>query len=247
MITSTSAACRVGLLLEERAPPDHDTDVARPRRRRPVDEVHALPVWRHVVLRAPVSRSDERHAQRVGDTESQLSSRLELDRPAMKTAFTIDVEKLLPIAAPDGLAAAVAGHHETPRWARHRADGDDRSASLLRNVGEPLSVRRYPRVVLGERPGKDRLGRTRRPRATRSTRRPAPIVAGRVLTMRERPSGDQSVGSQYASGHGSSCITPVPSAAAMLNRRSLKLPDPYANRRPSGDHTGRIDRNRWPW
>ena len=158
MITSTSAACRVGLLLEERAPPDHDTDVARPRRRRPVDEVHVLPVWRHVVLRAPVSRSDERHAQRVGNTESQLSSRLELDRPAMKTAFTIDVEKLPPIAAPDGLAAAVAGYHETPRWARQRADGDDRSASFLRNVGEPLSVRRYPRVVLGERPGKDRLG-----------------------------------------------------------------------------------------
>ena len=57
------------LLLEERAPPDHDTDVARPQRRRPVDEVHVLPVWRHVVLRAPVSRSDERHAQRDGHSE----------------------------------------------------------------------------------------------------------------------------------------------------------------------------------
>ena len=61
----------------------------------------------------------------------------------------------------------------------------------------------------------------------------------RVLTMRERPSGDQSVGSQYAPGHGSSCATPVPSAAAMLNRRSFKVPDPYANRSPSGDHTGK--------
>ena len=30
----------------------------------------------------------------------------------------------------------------------------------------------------------------------------------------------------------------MPSAAAMLNRRSFKVPDPYANRRPSGDHTG---------
>ena len=146
-------------LLEERPPPDHDMDVARPRRRRPVDEVHALPVWRHVVLRAPVSRSDERDAQRVGDTECQLPARLALHRPATKTAFKIDVEKLLPIAPPDGLAAAVAGHHETPRWTRHRADGDHRPASLLRHVGEPLSVRRYPRVVLGERPGKNRLGR----------------------------------------------------------------------------------------
>ena len=35
-------------LLEERAPPDYEVDVARPRRRRPVDEVHVLPVWRRV-------------------------------------------------------------------------------------------------------------------------------------------------------------------------------------------------------
>lgn len=76
--TSTNSArlSRQPSLLEERAPPDHDTDVARLWRRRPVDEVHVLPVWRHVVLRAPVSRSDERHVQRVGDTECQLSGRL---------------------------------------------------------------------------------------------------------------------------------------------------------------------------
>src|SRR5215213_8070142 len=76
--TSTNSARRSGQrsLLEERAPPDHDTDVARLWRRRPVDEIHLLPVWRHVVLRAPVSRSDEGHVQRVGDTECQLSGRL---------------------------------------------------------------------------------------------------------------------------------------------------------------------------
>ena len=34
-------------------------------------------------------------------------------------------------------------------------------------------------------------------------------------------------------------MTPVPSAAAMLSRRSFRVPDPYASRRPSGDHTGR--------
>ena len=67
---------------------------------------------------------------------------------------------------------------------------------------------------------------------------PVPLVVRRVLTMRERPSGDQSVGSQYAPGHGSSCATPVPSAAAMLNRRSFIVAEEYANRLPSGDHTG---------
>ena len=156
-------------LLEERAPPDHDTDVARPRRRRPVDEVHALPVWRHVVLRAPVSRSDGRNAQRVGDTECQFSARLALDRPATKTAFKIHVENLLLIAPPDGLAAAVARHHETARWARHRADGDNRPASLLRHVGEPFSFRRDPRVVPRGTARKESPWPTRRPRATRST------------------------------------------------------------------------------
>ena len=48
---ATHAAC----LPEERAPAEDDIDIARPRRRRPVDEVHALPIWRHVVLGAPVS------------------------------------------------------------------------------------------------------------------------------------------------------------------------------------------------
>ena len=33
-------------------------------------------------------------------------------------------------------------------------------------------------------------------------------------------------------------MTPVPSAAAMLSRRSFRVPDPYASRSPSGDHTG---------
>ena len=35
--------------------------------------------------------------------------------------------ELGPIAVPDGLTAAVARHHETPRWARHRTDRDERS------------------------------------------------------------------------------------------------------------------------
>src|SRR5688500_10556401 len=74
----------------------------------------------------------------------------------------INVEQFVSITAPDGLAAAAAGHDEPRRWTRHRADGHRRPASLFRNVGQPLAVRRYPRVVLGKRPGEDRLGRTAR-------------------------------------------------------------------------------------
>src|SRR4051794_26382900 len=42
-------------LLEERTPANHDVDLARPRRSRVVDEIEALPIWRQVVLRPPVS------------------------------------------------------------------------------------------------------------------------------------------------------------------------------------------------
>src|SRR5688572_28254324 len=115
----TSRLCRsarVGcFLFQKRLPPDHQADVVRPRHRCPVDEVDGLRVWRHVILRAPVPRSDERHGQRVTHTERELAAWLALHRSATKTAFTIDVEKLVSIATPDRLTAAAAGHHDTPR------------------------------------------------------------------------------------------------------------------------------------
>jgi hypothetical protein len=40
-----------------------------------VDEEDALPIWRHVVLRAPVSGSDERHGQRDGPAEEPAARR----------------------------------------------------------------------------------------------------------------------------------------------------------------------------
>ena len=51
-------------------------------------------------VRLNIAAEESRHPVLV-DTERQLSVRLALDRPATKTAFTIDVEKLMPIAAPD--------------------------------------------------------------------------------------------------------------------------------------------------
>src|SRR5687768_8817036 len=55
-----------------------------------------------------------------------------------------------------------------------------------------------------------------------------------------RPSTLQSVGSQYAAGHGKDCSIFVPSAAAIFNVRwpcrPGRLPDTYARRFPSGDH-----------
>ena len=164
---------------------------------RVVDEIDALSVRRHVVLRSPVPRSDERHVQRDSWTERQLSSRSASHRSATKMAFTIDVEQLLPVAAPDGLAAAVVGDHETPWWPGHRTNGHFRSASLLRDVRQPLSVGRYPRVISGNDP--ERIASAEPPSST-GTRHTSPgrtpNTVGRVLTMRSRPSGDQSVGSQ---------------------------------------------------
>ena len=142
---------------------------------RVVDEIDALPIRRHVVLRPPVPRSDERHVQRDSWTERQLSSRSASHRSATKMAFAIDVEQLLPVAAPDGLAAAIVGHHETPGWTdMARTDTSGRPASS-ETYASHCSVGRYPRVVLGERPGENRLGRTA------GRERHAPHIAVRTI------------------------------------------------------------------
>src|SRR5262249_46960358 len=65
----------------------------------------------------------------------------------------------------------------------------------------------------------------------------------RRLTKSSRPSGDQSVGSQYSAGHGSVRNTRVPSALAMvmfLPPDDDGYPTTYASRPPSGDQTGKI-------
>jgi hypothetical protein len=92
--------------------------------------------------------------QGIGRSEGELSAGFMQHRSTTKAAVAIDIEKLAPITAPDGLAAAIAGHDSTTRRARRRPDGRVRPASLFRHVGEPLPVRRQPRVVLGEASGR---------------------------------------------------------------------------------------------
>src|SRR5688572_7745004 len=78
----------------------------------------------------------------------------------MEATLAIDVKKFVPIATPDRLAAAAAGHHEPPRWTRQRPHGHLRPAGLVGHVRQPLSIGRYPCVVLGKWSRQDRLGRT---------------------------------------------------------------------------------------
>jgi hypothetical protein len=145
-------------LLEEGPPPDQNIDAARPGRRCMVDEIDSLSIPRHVVLRAPVSRSNEWHAQRDGLTECQLPAWLTSHRSATKTPFKIDVEQLVSIAAPNGLAATAAGHSAPPRRARHRSNGDLRSPSLLGDVSQPLLRLRLQRGCGVRGWGRDGLG-----------------------------------------------------------------------------------------
>lgn len=125
-------------LLEQRPPADRDVDIARPGRRRPVDEVHALTVGRHVVVRAPVSRPDERHAQQHGCSEYRLCTS---NGTSTKAPVEIDIEEFASISSPDRLAATIVGRHEAPRGARHRPDEHLSPSILLGHVGQPPTVR----------------------------------------------------------------------------------------------------------
>lgn len=185
-------------LLEQLTPADDNADLARPGGPRVVDEIEAVPIWRYVVLRLPVPRSDERHVQRDGRTERQLSSWLAFHRAATKTALTIDVEKFASVSAPDGLAAAPVGNHETPGEARHRVDGNVRSTGLLGDIAACVCApRRLQRAASSGRSSqRSERGSTNAPRASRADgrTRPAqgPSVATRPPSARPRAAGEPS-------------------------------------------------------
>jgi hypothetical protein len=167
-----------------------------------------------------------------GGAEGETSARAWPDGDREQAAFWSCEEELGAVVPPHRLIPAAARDRKSPCRTGQAAHGHFGPAGLVGDVREPATIGRNPRVALRKRFGEERL---RRPSA------PIGIVQTSVpptVSTRNRPSGDQSLGSHGDFGHAIVRLTPLPSDVAKPIVGLSSVPERYATWVPSGDQTG---------